>query len=601
MQLRKQIQLSGVLLFLLLSVVHAVPVNMDNQSTDFNDLINSNELSQFSRDLFGSVISAVRAGDHQKAALLIRRVLSAYPEHPVAWEFDGTLRIMAGDFKGAERSLIKSLTYMPERSSARAKMGLVRLAQNNFDSARKLFHETLIQDPDNWISHRYLARMADAEGNTLNAIEHYKSLVKSGVAEVTSIHTAYARDLARLQRYDEIVLLLEPLAKTKTDPDLALVLAESYMNLGQMDAARQTLDSVKKLIPDDPRIQLLSAIDLRISGQSQKSAQLLESLITKHGGKALFYYHYGLAQRQLGESEKARQAFNSAIDNSSDTSTLRVILAKQFEELKQPENVITALEPLTKVQTSNDVVYMLVRAYADSGKWQQGLDYTDRMIEKNPQFVPARLLRIEILRGMGQVEDAEDYVWQTLALFPDSVEVLKSYVRLLFQNHRKQQALTKFKKFVEDHPNNKIAGFMLANQYQAANYPVEAESVYRDLLLSTPDNPGLLNNLAIVLAQQPGKLYEALMLSKKAHQLAPVNAAMTDSLGWILHLSNQHKKAEEILEQALAKQPEMIEARCHLGLVKQQRGKQDKALLKACLKPGLENGLQEMARKALGN
>ena len=596
----KQKLIVYILIQCMLSTAHAVPVGMDSQSAEFDELLNSKELSQYSRDLFGSVISAVRKGDNQKAKLLIRRVLSAYPEHPVAWEFDGTLKFLDGDYKGAEKSLIKSLTYMPEGSTARAKMGLVFLAQNKQTAAKKLFLETLSQDPDNWIAHRYLARLADSVGDTDKAVEHYQNLIQSRAGKLTAIHEEYARDLARLKRYDEMVELLEPISNTTTDPELTLLLAEAYMSLGKIEAARQQLDKAKKINPDDARLALLSAIDLRISGQPEQSAQALEALIASNHKNALFYYHYGLALMQQDKLEKASHAFENAANNSLDSSSLRVMLASEFETLKQPENVIKTLEPLAKIQHRKDVIYLLVQAYSDIGQWQKGLMHTDRMIEKYPQFVPARLLHVEILKGMNRMQDAERYAEQLFNQFPNSTAALKSHVKLLFQNNNKQQALDKLQKMVDKKPDHKMLVFMLANQYQFANLPLKAEAIYRKLLKDTPNNPGLLNNLAIVLSQQTGKLKEALVVSKKAVKQAPNNAAIADSLGWIFHLSRQYKQAEKTLQQALKLQPNMAEAQCHLGLVKLQRNQRDALMLEACMQSGLDNSLQQRAKQALG-
>ena len=596
----KQTLISGALLLSLLSTAQAIPVGMNSQSAEYSDLLNSKELSQYSRDLFGSVISAVRKGDYQKAKLLIRRVLSAYPEHPIAWEFDGTLKFLDGEYKDAEQSLIKSLKYMPERATPRAKLGLVRLAQDDFAGAKQLFSEALTQDPDNWIAHRYLARIADSEGNTLQAAEHYKHLLESGSGEITSIHAEYARNLAQLKRYDEIVSLLASYPKTSTNPELTLLLAEAYMNLGNLEAGRKQLAFAKKIAPKDPRTSLLSAIDLRLSGQAQQSAKTLQQLIANDSSNASFHYHYGLALLQLGKLIQAQQAFQNAANNSPATSALRIALANQFNALKQPEKVIQTLEPFIEKQLREDALYMLVQAYVDSGKWQQGLQHAERMIEKRPQFVPARLLRIELLRGLNRRKEAEQYARQTLNLFPASTDALKSYVRLLFRNHDKQSALAKLKQVVDKHPDNSAFNFMLANQYQAANDPAKAEAVYRKLLTTMPENPGLLNNLAIVLSQQTGKLQQALETANKAHKKAPNNAAIADSFGWILHLAKRHQQAEQTLQQALKLAPDLIDAQCHLGLVRQQRGKRESALLKSCLNPGFDSNIQALAKQALG-
>lgn len=595
----KQMILCWVILFSILPCAFAIPIGMGSQLDEFDDLLNSKELSVYSRDFFGSVVTAVRAGDREKAKLLVKRILSAYPEHPIAWDFDGTLKLMDGDLKGAERSLIKSLTYMPERAITRAKMGVVRLAQKHTDEARQLFQETLVQDPDNWIANRYLAQLADVEGNTQQAIEYYSRIIKPGAGEFSSIHAAYARDLARLKRYDEMVKLLEPLTTSQTDSELALLLAEAYMNQGNVKVARQQLAMAKKMSPNEPRIELLSAIDQRISGQAHQSAQKLEQLIAKDNNNSLLYYHYGLALQQQDLSDQAISAFSNAVYNSPASSSLRVLLAREFEALKQPEKVITTLEPLVKTQLKNDAAYVLVQAYADSGKWRKALMHAESMVERFPEFVPARLLKIEILRGLNRLEEAENYALNTTSQFPDSTEALKGFVRILFQNNKQEQALSSLNQIADKKPDNRVIAFMLANQYQFANYPVRAEIIYRKLLQATPENAGLLNNLAVVLSQQTDKLNEALQLSQQAHQYAPDNALITDSFGWILYLAKQHVQAHKKLKLALEQNPDLIEAQCHLGLVLHEQGSRDGGLLEKCLQPTMNKSLQELAKQAL--
>jgi predicted Zn-dependent protease len=595
----KQMILCWVILFSILPCAFAIPIGMGSQLDEFDDLLNSKELSVYSRDFFGSVVTAVHAGDREKAKLLVKRILSAYPEHPIAWDFDGTLKLMDGDLKGAERSLIKSLAYMPERAITRAKMGVVRLAQKHTDEARQLFQETLVQDPDNWIANRYLAQLADVDGNTQQAIEYYSRIVKPGAGEFSSIHAAYARDLARLKHYDEMAKLLEPLTTSKTDPELAMLLAEAYMNQGNVKAARQQLAMAKKMSPDEPRIELLSAIDQRISGQAHQSAQKLEQLIAKDNNNSLLYYHYGLALQQQDQSDQAISAFDNAVYNSPASSSLRVLLAREFEALKQPEKVIKTLEPLVKTQAKKDVTYVLVQAYADSGKWRKALMHAESMVERFPEFVPARLLKIEILRGLNRLEDAENYALNTVSQFPDSTEALKGYARILFKTSKQKKAFSKLNQMVEKQPDNRAISFMLANQYQFANYPKRAEKIYRQLLQTTPENAGLLNNLAVVLSQQTDKLNEALQLSQQAHQHAPDNALITDSFGWILYLAKQHVQAQEKLKLALEQSPDLLEAQCHLGLVLHEQGNRDVSLLEKCLQPTMNKSLQELAKQAL--
>ena len=116
---------------------------------------------------------------------------------------------------------------------------------------------------------------------------------------------------------------------------------------------------------------------------------------------------------------------------------------------------------------------------------------------------------------------------------------------------------------------------------------------------ATPENAELLNNLAVVLSQQTGMLDEALRWSQQAHHIAPDNAAITDSFGWILHLAKQYAQAQEKLKLALEQSPGLIEAQCHLGLVLHEQGNRDIRLLEKCLQPTMTKALHELAKQAL--
>ncbi|MCH9698778.1 MAG: tetratricopeptide repeat protein [Gammaproteobacteria bacterium] len=599
LRLKRYVVFGGLLLNISVADVVAVPVGLDKPIDEYNDVLGSEELTKYSRDLFGSVISAVRKGDRQKAALLIRRVLSAYPEHPVAWEFDGTLKLVEKDYKNAERSLIKSLTFMPERASPRAKLGLIRLAQNNIQEAKKLFVEALTQEPDNWIAHRYLARIARAEGDMSLALKHYSSLTDSGRKFSESVYLNYAMALAELNRFDDIINLLEPL--TTKSSQISLLLAESYMSLGQLTEARQQLSRVQRNNPDDPRLKLLTAIDKRISGQYQESVNQLDTLIAENSSNPLYHYHFGLASLKLGQTDKALQSFQTALRNSQQGSFLRALLAAEFEQLEQTNSVIEALEPIAASKARKDVSYRLVHAYAKTGDWQKGLEHVDLMIQNYPQFVPAHMLKVEVFRGLGDLKKAERYALQTVTRFPASSDALKTYLRLLTSEYGQQKALKSIQQLSDNQPNNTRLAFMLANQYQSAEQYEQAERIYRQLLKKNPDNPGFLNNLAVVLSYQPEKINDALKYSRKASKLAPESELLMDTYGWILHLSGQSDQALTQLKKALDKQPDLKEAQCHLGLVQASIGRKQSDLLNACLNSELDQGLKKKAELALAN
>jgi Tfp pilus assembly protein PilF len=100
---------------------------------------------------------------------------------------------------------------------------------------------------------------------------------------------------------------------------------------------------------------------------------------------------------------------------------------------------------------------------------------------------------------------------------------------------------------------------------------------YRELLNADPNHVVGLNNLAFLLAGH-GKTDEALKYAEKARELAPDNAAVEDTLGWVLYRKGLYTMALRHLESAV-KREATPRRRCHLGMAyvkagDPQRGRQ---------------------------
>jgi Flp pilus assembly protein TadD len=63
----------------------------------------------------------------------------------------------------------------------------------------------------------------------------------------------------------------------------------------------------------------------------------------------------------------------------------------------------------------------------------------------------------------------------------------------------------------------------------------KARDAYEKLLSAKPDFPPVLNNLAYLYAERLGELDKAYDLAQRARALQPGDAAIADTLGWILY------------------------------------------------------------------
>ena len=102
------------------------------------------------------------------------------------------------------------------------------------------------------------------------------------------------------------------------------------------------------------------------------------------------------------------------------------------------------------------------------------------------------------------------------------------------------------------------------------------EALLRDLIAIDPKHAHAHNALGYHLADRNIRLDEALALIERAFELAPNDAHIIDSVGWIHFRMGRVDLAEKYLRQAHEQQPD-VEISAHLGEVLWSSGRRDEA------------------------
>ncbi len=147
--------------------------------------------------------------------------------------------------------------------------------------------------------------------------------------------------------------------------------------------------------------------------------------------------------------------------------------------------------------------------------------------------------------------------------------------RALLATGNTAQADQELNRWLGAHPRDRAARAYFAEYKMLTGDNRAAIAQYEALLRETPDNPILLNNLA-VLYQRTGD-GRALATAQRALQLAPQSATALDTLGWILVGQNQAAKGLELIRQALDKVPEADTFRYHYAVALAQTGQRELA------------------------
>ena len=108
------------------------------------------------------------------------------------------------------------------------------------------------------------------------------------------------------------------------------------------------------------------------------------------------------------------------------------------------------------------------------------------------------------------------------------------------------------------------------------NYPA-ARDTYEKLLAVNPSSLAALNDLAELYSSQFGQPDKALEIARRAHDSAPNDSYVKDTLGWILYKRGDYAGALALLEESAGKLPSEPEAIYHLAMVHYTTGEEQKA------------------------
>lgn len=253
-----------------------------------------------------------------------------------------------------------------------------------------------------------------------------------------------------------------------------------------------------------------------------------------------------------------------------------------------------------RVQRGLTQAYLLMAQIAEKQQdFAAANAWLDR-IENADEIMAAQLRRASLLARQGQRDEAR-------ALLRDLPErrsgdarlKLVAEAQLLRDLKDYRAAYAVYGDAVKRFPDDAELLYDQAMMAEKADLLGEMERLLRQLIATKPDHHHAYNALGYSLADRNLRLVEAKQLIEKAVSLAPDDAYIQDSLGWVEFRLGNAARALEILSAAYAKRPD-AEIAAHLGEVLWVQGQREQALKiwrEGLLSAGDNESLQETLRR----
>jgi tetratricopeptide (TPR) repeat protein len=568
-------------------------------------------------------------GKSDDAAARLEEALKKLPSHLRSSQVLARLKLAQGDRKGAEEVLTKAVASAPKSAAAVVALAEFYLLTNRSSEAEAQFRKALQVDPENDHALLRLANLQMSAGRMTEAERTYKTLSGLSDKSYRPIHALFlyksgkkedaVKELERLNKNDPddrsvrsrlIAAYLDmnrqkeaerviaaALARNPKDVD-ALIQGSGFdLRAGRTSQAAEKLRMALSFTRDAAIVHLaLAAVSAAkgepLTEQSELNAalQLDPKLLAARIGLArnlIAANHADAALQTLSQAPPQQQAKvifiierNRALMALGRYRELRVILHTLLLVNRHPELLFQdalvrmhdddyagARKSVEELLRNNPTDVRAARVLADSYSVakdaQTGLRRLSELAAVHPESAALQELLGEYQVRAGHLLEARQAFERARGADANFFSAEIALADLDRRENHPESARRHLTALATADGRNVTAQLMLAALDEDANDISSAIGRYRAALTVEPSNLAALNNLAYHLAvAEPDA---ALSYAQQAAELAPSNASVKDTVGWIYYRKGVYKSAVDYLKSAVEISP-TPSRQFHLGM-----------------------------------
>lgn len=524
--------------------------------------------------LRAATIAQIDTGKREEALKTLSRAIEARPNDAELLALHGLLAISLPERQDeGVASLSKALEL--DRSRSRLRLALARhyMEQGQTEQALAQMRVAFTETPTDWsVTQYYLALLLGTDRDK-EAREVTESLL-NGFADEPRAVTLAAMAEHRLGNTASARERLEKQTGERPDDLQALVaLGTIYRDQGMNDQAVETFLKAARAQPTN--VGFLQAAGRIYARDHEPDAVVAWLTQIANENEALAPNAYTLAAQirvQQGQLDEANQLIDR-VPEAQQTEQSRIVrgqlLVVEAEQAARQEDWTTARTKAAEAASlrPDNLSFALipVRVSAAEGNFQEASSSLDELEGTFGEQGAIDLTRARLITATDGEQATFDYLrqrWQDTGnadLLPTLVGLAKQ------QSPEKLDELTAA--WAKAAPESTTAQLTRAEYLMSNGQEQAAIASYEAALDQRADNPIAMNNLAWLLRERDQE--RAVSLAKQANEMAPDNAAILDTYGWILHLAGRHDEALAAMEQAIALAPDNVEIQEHLDTIRQ--------------------------------
>jgi tetratricopeptide (TPR) repeat protein len=467
------------------------------------------------------------------------------PDSQLANDTFLTLLILSGRYDEAEPLLAAKIASAPSKSSALAQVyGLLAQGQRR-PEAYALTRKLADSYPALPEAHLIVAQAAAAAGDRANAVSEARVAVKlQPDSEPATIMLAQFQQFEAPKEADAV--LSSYIARNPKSTTVRIAYARFLNGEKRFDDAAAQLSRVRRDAANNPEtIYTLGLLAYQANRPKDSEA---------------YFKHF----IELSVGAKAKAAAAAAAIPQSDDDDDASDTASDARPAEGPG------------RGPNRAYLYLAQIAEDQKDYPRALDWLSKVGE-GPEYSMAHIRRALILARQGKIDVARAELHAMPTSTPaQRTEVTLAEAQMLRDADQNQAAFDLLAGAVEKTPDDAELLYDYGMTAEKVNRIDVLENAMRSVMKVRPDNAQAYNALGYTLADRNERLDEAKALIEKANALAPDDASILDSLGWVQYRLGNNSDAVANLQKAYKLRND-AEIAVHLGEVLWVSGKPTEA------------------------
>lgn len=495
------------------------------------------------RSLYNLGLALAAAGDLAAASNAFAEAATLSPDELASDLAEANAMLQTGHVAQAQDKLEAILTDRPDEPRALNLLGIAKAQIGDLNAARELFEKTLAQKADDTEASLNLANTLTRQGQVKEALHHVERVLAHNPAHAQALGMAVALDV----------------------------------QAGELERARQRIASAEQARPDDPDIVLVKARFLQSQGERAQAETLLRDALAKRGDHPELLRELGQSLLASNKPAEASEVLTRLTARPERQPMDYLLLAQAEEGRDQIPAARIAIDRALELSPIYPAARLAaIRLDLREGKTAAARKRLDALKSTAPDEPIPELLTVE-----GQLLLLEKRPDKALVFFRRAFEARPSgegavqLARILAGTGKATEAVGVLETWVEQHPSDHGARFVLADSYAKLGQQSRAVSLYESMLKDAPEDILTLNNLAWVLRTDDPE--RALKLATEAKSIAPESPAVLDTFGVLLLDRGDIEEAIVALRKANALLPGNPGLRLHLATALERKGSNEEA------------------------